>query len=141
MNFVDTKTMTAEEGRQAYEQWIENDSYAKNHRGQYASRNSHMTPWENRVDFHLSQDFFYLKDRGSKVSLVFDIINAGNLLNHHWGKTYSSLWSSSIITVSKVAYDKTTKVATPSYTYTGNTPDVSDVYSRWHMQLGLRVTF
>ncbi len=141
MNFVDTKTMTAEEGRQAYEQWIENDSYAKNHRGQYASRNSHMTPWENRVDFHLSQDFFYLKDRGSKVSLVFDIINAGNLLNHNWGKTYSSLWSSSIITVSKVAYDKTTKVATPSYTYTGNTPDVSDVYSRWHMQLGLRVTF
>ncbi len=130
-----------EEDRQAYGQWIENDAYAKNHRGQYAKRNSNMAPWENRVDFHFTQDFFYLKERGSKVSLVFDILNVANLLNHDWGTTYSSTWSTTILSVTKVAYDKTTQIATPTYSFTGAKPTISDVSSRWHMQLGLRVTF
>lgn len=147
MNFIDVTdrsgnvTTTAEQGRQAFENWIENDDYAKDHRGRYAPRNSNMAPWENHFDFHLTQDFFYLKERGSKVSLVFDIINVANLLNKHWGEYYSNGYNQNILQVAGVKYDRQTKVATPSYTFLGNQPQVSDVSSRWHMQLGLRVTF
>lgn len=147
MKFVDAKDrngkviMTAEESRKSFANWIENDKYAKDHRGQYADRNSNMAPWENHFDFHLAQDFFYLKERGSKVSLVFDILNVGNLINKHWGDFYSNGYNQNILNVASVTYDKNTKVATPSYTYVGNAPVISDFSSRWHMQLGLRVTF
>jgi hypothetical protein len=66
-----------------------------------------MAPWENHFDFHLSQDFFYLKDRGSKVSLVFDILNVGNLINKHWGEFYSSAYNENILQVQSVSFDKT----------------------------------
>lgn len=74
-------------------------------------------------------------------SLVFDILNVGNLINKHWGEYYSGLWNENIVSVSKVAFDKKTGVATPTFSYLGYHPNVSDVSSRWHMQLGLRLTF
>ncbi|MCI1848836.1 MAG: TonB-dependent receptor, partial [Prevotella sp.] len=147
MNFVDTKdskgnvTTTAEQNRKEFEDWIESNKYAKDHRGQYAKRNSITAPFENHFDFHFAQDFFYLKERGSKVSLVFDILNVSNMINKHWGKFYSSLWNANILQVQNVAFDKTSKIATPSYTFVGETPAISDYSSRWHMQIGLRVTF
>ena len=147
MNFVDTQnnnkvtTVTADQNRQDFEDWIENDKYAKDHRGQYAKRNSNMAPFENHFDFHFTQDFFYLKERGSKVSLVFDILNVSNMINKHWGKFYSGLWNANILQVQDVKFDKNTKIATPSYVFKGETPVISDYSSRWHMQVGLRVTF
>lgn len=137
MNFVDGKTMTAEESRVAFEKWIENDDYAKDHRGQYAERNSNLAPWENHFDLHFTQDFFYLKERGSKISLVFDVLNIGNLLNKKWGTYYSNTFNTPIITVDKVD----TKTLTPSYTFGATEVYKNDYSSRWHMQLGLRVTF
>jgi hypothetical protein len=132
---------SSEEDRTEFENWIENDKYAKNHRGQYARRNSNASPWENHFDFHLTQDFFYLKERGSKISLVFDILNVGNLLYKHWGETYSGGWNKNILQCQSVSYDKTTGVGTSTFSFVGEAPELSDVESRWQMQLGLRVTF
>jgi hypothetical protein len=44
-----------------------------------------MAPFENHFDFHFTQDFFYLKERGSKVSLVFDILNVSNMIQQALG--------------------------------------------------------
>ena len=66
--------------RNNYGQWIENNDYAREHRGQYAERNSSLTPWEHMLDLHFAQDFYYLKERGSKITLTFDILNLGNLI-------------------------------------------------------------
>ena len=127
MKFVDKKdknknvVATADEQKAQFEKWIEGDSYASKHRGQYAERNSHLTPWENRFDLHISQDFYYLKERGSKIELVFDNISKLQVQGVEDG----------------AAPD--TKVA--SFQYFDNTPFVSDVASRWHAQVGLRVTF
>ena len=82
-----------------------------------------------------------MKENGSKISLVFDIMNVGNLLNKNWGEYYSSAYNTPIITVNSVDINKTTGVKTPSYVYGGTTHYISDYESRWHMQLGLRVTF
>ena len=146
MNFVDSVDrtthhikMTAAESRKNFEEWIENDKYAKNHRGQYAKRNSNIAPWENHFDFHFAQDFFYDRTRGSKVSLVFDILNVGNLINKHWGEYYASTYNVPVITVQDVK--KVAGKMTPSFIYGAPRLDLSDFTSRWHMQLGLRVTF
>ena len=118
-----------------------NDKYARNHRGQYAEKNSNSAPWENHFDLHFAQDFIWNKSHKSKVSLVFDILNVANMLNHNWGTFYGSSYTEEIISCSGVttAADGTNKVG--SFTYSGQTPKVSDYSSRWHMQVGLRVTF
>lgn len=146
MNFVDTKnnsgkvTMTAEESRKAFENWIENDKYAKDHRGQYAKRNSNLANWENHFDLHIAQDFFYLKEKGSKVELTFDILNVANMLNKKWGTTYSSAYNVNILNVTGTTADANgNRVA--SYQFLGNKVNKAPIDSRWHAQIGLRVTF
>lgn len=146
MNFVDLTNngevvMTAEEGRQAFKQWIENDSYAKNHRGQFAERNSNLSPWEHEINLHLAQDIYWLKERGSKIQVTFDIINFANMLNKKWGASYESAYNVTPLTVQSIstAADGT---RTASYTFnSNNTVEKSDIGSRWHAQVGLRVTF
>ncbi len=123
-----------------FKAWIENDDYASEHRGEFAERNSNIAPWENQFDLHFAQDFFYLKKRGSKISLVFDILNVANLLNHDWGTSYSGGISYQILKVDAIKDDKAgNKYGV--FSFAGQKPEVSDISSRWHMQLGLRVTF
>ncbi len=137
---VNNVDISGDDARDKFREWIEGDDYAKNHRGQYAERNSNSAPFEKRIDLHLSEDFFYLKTRGSKVEFTCDIYNFANLLNKKWGENYSSSYNHDILQVSKIntAADGN-KFAT--FKYVGNEPTVSDIYSRWHIQLGLRVTF
>ena len=123
-----------------FKDWIENDEYASEHRGEFAERNSNLAPWENQFDLHIAQDFFYLKNRGSKISLVFDILNVANLLNHDWGTSYSSSTACQILKVDAVKDDKAgNKYGV--FSYAGQGMQINNIASRWHMQLGLRVTF
>ena len=144
MNFVDQVSngevvMTAEEGREAFRQWIENDSYAKNHRGQYAERNSNLSPWENEINLHLSQTIHNIKGVG-KLEFTFDIINFANMLNKKWGATYGNIYNVSPVRVTGLTADGNTY--TPSFQYNSNNGITkSDVSSRWHAQVGVRLSF
>jgi hypothetical protein len=126
--------------RDNYGQWIENNDYAREHRGQYAERNSSLTPWEHMLDLHFAQDFYYLKERGSKITLTFDILNLGNLINHHWGKVYNTTFGYAILKVDNVKKDEAGN-RYGVFSYAGQEPQINQMASRWHMQLGLRVTF
>lgn len=147
MNFVDfvnkdgKVVMTAEESRQAFGNWIENDSYAKNHRGQYAERNSNLSDWEHQIDLHIAQDIFYLKERGSKIQVTFDVVNFTNMLNKKWGASYSSAYNVSPLSVQSIATEADGS-RTPAYTYNSNNEVAKDdIASRWHAQVGVRLTF
>ena len=90
MNFVPftvgTRTYTAAEQAAAFEQYIQNDPYLRDHRGQYAERDGLFYPIVNRIDLSLTQDVF--KSVGSKRhsgQIRLDITNFGNLLNKNWG--------------------------------------------------------
>ena len=106
MNFVDNfdkqgnLIMSKEESREAFRQWILNDDYAKNHRGQFAERNSNLTKWEHEINLHVAQDIFYLKERGSKIQVTFDVINFANMLNKKWGANYYLPYNLTPVTVS-----------------------------------------
>jgi hypothetical protein len=73
----------------ALEQYISNNSYLRNHRGEFAQRNGDRLPFTNIFDVKITQDF-NLKISGKTYGfqLTFDIFNVGNLLNRDWGRTY-----------------------------------------------------
>lgn len=84
--FVSTSRWTVEQQQQAYDKFVESSPYLRKHKGQYAERNSALTPWFNRVDARLLQDF-YVKAGGMKHNLQFivDVINLPNLISKSWG--------------------------------------------------------
>lgn len=144
MNFVDNVNsrtgkviMTAEESREAFEEWIENDDYASKHRGQYAKRNSNLTPWENEIDLHVAQNIYNIKGVG-KLQITFDVINFANMLNKHWGAHYSNAYNLSPLTFA--GFNESTGETTFYYN-SNNKPVANSTSSRWHAQLGIRLEF
>lgn len=127
--------------RENVEAWIAGNSYASKHRGQYAERNSCLSPWENELSLHLAETV-YLPKKWGKIEVSFDIINFANLLNKKWGATYGNVYNLSPLGVYKM-----NKQADGSYlpAYFDNTANAtlspSDISSRWHMQLGVRYSF
>ncbi|HKB12046.1 MAG TPA: carboxypeptidase regulatory-like domain-containing protein [Vicinamibacterales bacterium] len=90
MNFVTFtaggRTYTAAEQAAAFEQYIQNDPYLRDHRGQYAERNGVFNPIVNRIDVSLTQDVFHsIGGRKHSGQIRLDVTNFGNLLNHDWG--------------------------------------------------------
>ncbi|MDR3651917.1 MAG: TonB-dependent receptor [Paludibacter sp.] len=137
---LDKMTFVSPTDKTSFANWIANDSYAKDHRGMYAPRYSNSAPWENHFDLHLAEDFFYLKNKGEKISLTFDIMNIGNMINHNWGTVYSSTYNVTPLKVTKLTADANGNQV-PTYSYQSTQVYVSDFLSRWHGQIGLRVTF
>lgn len=134
-------TMSADEQRAKFEDFIVHDSYAKNHRGQYAERNSNLAPFEHQIDLHVSQSIFYLKERGSKVMLTFDVLNFANMLNKKWGAHWGNV--NSVTPLNNTALvNKGGGIYVARYTWNGYTePTKTDISSRWHAQVGVKVIF
>jgi hypothetical protein len=134
----------------AYDQLVSNDPYLRKHKGQYAERNSALTPWYNRVDMRFLQDFF-ITTGSVKHTLQFsvDILNLPNLLNKDWGiKQYTALGSATNFINNPLTLKGIVNGA-PTYTLAEfnkaliTTPFQKDIstFSTWGMQLGLRYMF
>ena len=96
-NFQDNGDYTAEQQKDDFWKYIEQDSYLKNHKGEYAERGGAVMPWHHQLDFKYNQNF-YLNVGGQKNTLQFgvDIKNLANLLNHSWG-LYKSVNNMSLL--------------------------------------------
>ncbi len=139
-------TYTAAEQWTQLEQFINNDDYLKNRKGQYAERNGARMPFEHTFDFKVMQDFFvFVKGKKNTIQLSFDIFNIGNLLNSDWGrKYYITNGYYPLIKFEGYKADGTT----PEFTFrkTSNT-DVKSVSdsgigsSRWFAQFGVKYIF
>jgi hypothetical protein len=81
-------TFTAAEQQTAFWDFINQDKYLKNHKGQYAKAYDATLPWLHRFDLKVSQD---LKIKVGKylntLQFSVDILNFGNMLNDKWGVT------------------------------------------------------
>ncbi|NEM98211.1 TonB-dependent receptor [Pontibacter burrus] len=153
LNFVDNKvgdiTFTAQQQREAFDAFIENDKYLKTRRGQYAERNGALLPWLNRFDVKLVQDVF-TNIGGKRNTLQFsaDIMNIGNLINSEWGIQKQSNGAQNLL---RSSYNANTGVRTFTMTTVsenGQTVlpknpyrDVTTVATTWYGQLGLRYIF
>ena len=77
---------TNEADRQAFWNFVNQDSYLKNHKGEYAEAYSAYAPFVHRFDFRWAHDFnLKIGKTMNKLQLSVDFMNIGNLFNSKWG--------------------------------------------------------
>lgn len=151
--------METVEDAAALEEFIAENEYLSERRGQYAERNSSRPPFENVVDLHVSQELFGdVFGRRNTVELTLDIFNFTNLLNEDWGRRYDAGFRA----VNVVQFEGFAEGAgstgvgtgelTPVYSFGLDGSSMDEYWdneildygsygSRWLMQFGMRYTF
>jgi hypothetical protein len=151
-NTVQGVAYNQQQQRDAFENYIQNNKYMKNHRGQYAERNGDRLPFTKLLDVKFLQDFnIRVAKRTLQFQISYDIFNFSNMLNRNWGRTY--FVSNDNQQVLRFAgYVNATSNLTPQYQFnplftqpgsdnnisTSSAPSYS---ARWTSQLGLRLNF
>lgn len=80
INFV------SEADRLAFWQYVEQDDYLKNHKGEYAGAYDVHSPMVHRFDFRYAHDFTLCVGKTRhRLQLSADVKNIGNLFNSKWG--------------------------------------------------------
>jgi len=124
--------------RTAFNSYIESDDYLSEHRGQIAEKYGSVSPWFNRWDARIMQEFGL--SNGNNIQLSIDILNVGNLISPSWGVRQ-------IATSTGLAQPIGVSVAGGVPTYSFDTSQVTSVFddfslnSRWQAQIGLRYNF
>lgn len=66
--------------------YVHNNSYLKNHQGEYAEAYSLYSPWVHRIDFSYKHDFkMNIANHTHTLQLSLDVKNVLNLFNSSWG--------------------------------------------------------
>ena len=125
-----------DEGNKAdFKAFIENDRYLSRHRGHYSERGAKISPWQNRINLKVAEDFtLNIAEKPTTLQIGLDINNVANLLNSNWGLT-EQVSSENILEISK---------ADPSGVYTFNAPTIQkyrSYFNTWQMLLSVRLYF
>lgn len=136
-----------EADRAAFWQFVDQDDYLRNHKGEYAEPYSGRGPWLHRVDLRLAEDFAIRVGKTvQKFQASVDIINFGNMLNSHWGipKTNTVCNSGRILTYE--GKDNQNNPIFSMYKVAGKYPTQTyDTYYNnsncWSLQVGLKYFF
>jgi hypothetical protein len=125
----------------ALDAFIKQDDYLSEHRGEIAERSGAINPWFSNIDLRLLQN--YMIDLGGSprtIQLSVDILNVANLLNSNWGVRKIA----NPAATSPLQLDGWTADGEPILDFTGPSETYVDdpsEFSRWRVQLGLRVMF
>lgn len=136
MKFKATSKYTEAQQKANMKQWLANEDYLKDHRGEYFQRYAANEKFEHHFDLHLAHKIGFMVGKNMRaIEFSLDVINIGNLLNKEWGRSYSSSGY-----YSPVTYDKSGAF---QFLHDGdyNMHNYSDLYSRWRAQAGIRFTF
>lgn len=138
----------SETDRLAFWQFVEQDDYLKNHRGEYADAYGARAPWVHTFDFKYAHDFdVKIGSTKHKLQLIANIENIGNLLNSKWGVAKqipgTSNYQFKLLSVANAADVK--KGAEPIFrmnTDLTSTWDYNHSYGQcWRLQLGVKYYF
>ncbi|MGJ8739178.1 TonB-dependent receptor, partial [Zobellia laminariae] len=123
------------------ENYISQDDYLNERRGQYAERYGAISPWRGKWDVKLLQDYKIKCSNGktNTIQLSFDVLNIGNMINSDWG----IIQQPNSEQLLGVGFDDT---GAPVYTFNGDQNSTtfgydSSLASRWQAQVGLRYIF
>lgn len=128
--------------------YVNQDSYLKNHKGQYAEAHSARAPWIHRFDFRIAQDFSVkVGNTTNKLQISFDFMNVGNLINSKWGVSKNMANSNSgrilkyegkdanNVPMFSLWRDKDGNAPTKTFSYNKNYNEC------WKLQVGVRYIF
>jgi hypothetical protein len=123
----------------ALNDFIEQDSYLSEHRGEIAERHGLTNPWFNNIDLRVLHDF---KTNLGTFQLSIDLMNAANLINSNWGvrKVASPLATTPLEVTGWTAGGE------PILKFSGGADGETFVddpgpFSRWGLQIGIRYMF
>jgi hypothetical protein len=125
--------------------FIERIDCLRNARGRIMDRNECREPWSNRFDFRIAQNIAPM--RGQNAQITVDILNVGNLLNSEWGRSeFVSNQTYDLLTLDTRSGINNQPNAEGRRVYRAFTPresiySISNLDSRYQIQLGLRYTF
>ena len=148
MVFQQNGSLSPNDQRTAYNEYIMNDKYLSTRRGQYAERNGSRTPFTNVIDLKLKQDFnLKLGAKTYQLQLTYNVFNFTNMLSRNWGKQYFA--SNDQINIIDFRGYVSSSNLTPQYRFTPaknfkeliNLSDGVFNSSRWSSQLGIRLSF
>lgn len=139
---------TSQADEDAFFKFMEQDSYLKSHKGQYAEAYGVRAPWLHRFDLRLTRDYM-IKAHGSKHILQFslDVLNVGNLFNSKWGVSKNNNVANN---GQILKYDGKDKNNTPSFSFAkdGDGNYLTKSFDRnyyygetWKLQIGVRYIF
>ena len=138
--------------RIAFWNFVEQDDYLKNHKGEYAQAYSARAPWVHRFDFKWAHDFdLKIGSTTHKLQLSADFQNIGNLFSSRWGVAKNMTNSANggkLLRCTNIADVK--KGAIPVFSMNTNadgTPitqtwDYNHAYGQcWQLQIGVKYFF
>lgn len=118
---------TADQQREDFWNYVEQDDYLKTRKGQYAERNGLVFPWVHQFDLRITQDFYLQMKNGQRntLQLGLDIRNLGALLNPNWGQ-FMTMNRSAILKVAKNGWSQggDSQAAEPVYNFQRNGTEV-----------------
>jgi len=128
--------------------YINQDHYLSQHRGQYAKANTVVYPFYKRLDLNITQDVYVNAGKQKNtLRITLDLINAGNFINKYWG-TYKVPNLTNFLKYEGLGADgKTPAFSMPYLDATNQVPlvnsfkDDASILSRWQMQIGVRYIF
>ena len=151
-NTVNGVTYTAQQQKDAFENYILNNHYLRNHRGQFAERNGDRLAFTHIVDVKIAQDInLKLGSKRIQLQVTYDIFNFTNLLNRKWGRTYF-ISNDQFAVLQFAGYVNATSNLTPQYRFNPasaqpqsetniSTSSAPSFAPRWTSQLGFRINF
>jgi hypothetical protein len=148
-----TVVNTAKDQSDAFFAFMEQDSYLKKNKGNYAEAYAARPPFVHKFDLRFLQDFSVkVGQTRNTLQLSVDILNVGNLLKSTWGVNQSNTASGSGQILRYAGRD-----ANNAPTYTLNKVNVTQTYAGdfptktysnllnynqcWSLQIGLRYIF
>ncbi len=128
--------------------FIESNEYLRSRRGQYAERNGDRTPWTNRLDLRVRQEFL-INVGGKRHTLEFtwDCFNFLAFLNPDWGWQYNIGFPGTASVLRTSSYDTSGGRLVPRFNFVptdvfDNRPfTISSTGSTYEMQFGVRYSF
>jgi hypothetical protein len=152
-NAANPNVVSAAEQSDLFFQYIEQDKYLSEHKGEYAKRNGAKMPWRNQIDLRFTQDLFTnIAGKRNTLQFTIDIFNFGNLLNSKWG-IYKVVNAPGILVPTNITSTGGAVTAggavTPAFRLqsNGSQPvtttyrDNNSISSTYYMQFGLRYIF
>ncbi len=150
-NTIGSTTYTPQQQKDLLEAFIQNNTYLKNRRGQFAERNGDRAPWTNIIDLKIAQDFnLKVGSKRYQFQITYDMFNLTNFLNRDWGHNYFNS-NDQFAVIQFAGYVNATTNLTPQYRYNVATANIGKANlstsavpaysSRWSSVIGIRFNF